>query len=964
LEELFVHKRPISKTATNILQKRYFQEGETKWEDIVDRVINHVIPNADKKQKETTRQMILETYFVPNSPCLVNSGKPNSGLAACFVVDFPDNIEGIYKTKLDFALIARKGGGCGTSLTKIRPEGARVAGSTHGYAGGGVKFANTISHDANALTQAGFRAMAIMFTESIYHPDIIKFIEAKHEEGKISNANISVVVDDAFMKAVENDEKYWTEFGGQKYTEYSAKAVFDLIVEGMWKNGEPGVLFKNRIDDSPYRYTGQEILATNPCSEQPLPANGMCNLGSLDLSKFYEKSKGFDWNKFDIAIRYGVRFLDSVIDVTGFPTKDIEAWSIENRAIGLGIMGYADLCLMSEVAYGSPEALNLLEQILSIVSEVATDESIKMGKELGVPKMCKKLPVPRRNITLTTVAPTGTISLISGCSSGIEPVFSEITIRNDKTGTYTFENDLGDKPYFRCAVSSNGAQEVTWEEHIDTLAAAQRHIDSGVSKCVEKGTLIPTNKGLMKIENFSNVFEDDKFENLKEHFNTSEGYRIDSHYKAGLKRATKVTFNNGATIVGASLSHKILTSDGWKRLSHLKPGDIAIGNPIVSHGEGHEPVYWEDNFRTNANRIKLPKTVTEDFAKFIGMITADGYTNLQSGYTGISCKDSEVEKTFIELCYGIFGVYPNIVIDKRNEVKSIYITSRTLAKGIEDLIGKGAYNKKVPEQILLGNEKEKLSYLAGITLDGYAIRDGLCVYGGMSENLARYIAELCRSFGYHQTYIGSKKVKGFGTEYYVVVGGFMQEKILCVESRKNRIPYEKDYFVYVSRETIESTHVSLNHPKYFALKNMRIYRKKQEYCWSKTAKELGWSTDILAYKVVKIEEVGIKEMFDIEVSDSHNYSVCGIVSHNTINFPTMTHRETIGKAVIKAWKDGCKGLAVYRNGSRSVEVLSPKNLQKDKCPVCGNELIEVDNKKKCVTCNKDTLIEKVIGAYD
>jgi ribonucleoside-diphosphate reductase alpha chain len=223
----------------NILRQRYFGEGETKWDDVVNRVIDYVIPEASETRKESTREMMLNGYFIPNSPCLVNAGKPGAGLAACFVVDFPDNIEGIYKTKLDFALIARKGGGCGTSLSKIRPEGAKVAGSTHGYAGGGVKFADTISHDADALTQSGFRAMAIMFTETAYQPDILKFITAKSEEGRISNANISVVVDDAFMNAVINDEKYWTEFEGTKYQEYRARDVFELIVEGMWKNGEP-----------------------------------------------------------------------------------------------------------------------------------------------------------------------------------------------------------------------------------------------------------------------------------------------------------------------------------------------------------------------------------------------------------------------------------------------------------------------------------------------------------------------------------------------------------------------------------------------------------------------------------------------------------------------------------------------------------------------------------------------------
>jgi len=326
--------------------------------------------------------------------------------------------------------------------------------------------------------------MAIMFTQSVYHPDILKFINAKAEEGKIANANISVTVDDAFMKAVVSDGKYWTRFKGKKYQEYRARDVFDMVIEGMWKNGEPGMLFYDRINDSPYKYAGEELIATNPCSEQPLSFNGSCNLGSIDLSKFLDKSNEFEWNKFEVAIRYAMRFLDAVVDRGQFPTPDITEWARTHRAVGLGIMGYADVLLMKEIAYGSPEAIKLLEDILLVMDTVSVDESEKMGREFGVPEKCQNLPSPRRNITTNTIAPTGTISLIAGCSSGIEPIFSEITVRNDKTGTYTFENDLAEKPYFRCAVSSNGAQEVTWQEHVETLAASQKYIQSGVSKTV------------------------------------------------------------------------------------------------------------------------------------------------------------------------------------------------------------------------------------------------------------------------------------------------------------------------------------------------------------------------------------------------------------------------------------------------------------------------------------------------
>lgn len=468
----------------NILKQRYFGDGETTWGDVVDRVVDYVLSDVEEEQREATRAMILNTYFVPNSPALVNAGKRGpGGLLACFVVDFPDTTEGIYKTKLDFAMIARKGGGCGISLEKIRPEGSKVAGNTHGYAGGGLKFADTISHDMDALSQSGFRSMAIMFVQNVYSPDIKKFIIAKTEEGKIENANMSVMVDDAFMMAVENDKTYWTEFNGIKYEEYRARDIFNMITEGMWKNGEPSFLFKDTINNnSPYKYSGQELTATNPCAEEPLPPNGSCNIGSLDLSKFLNKNNETDWEKLETAIRLGVRFLDVVIDKNSYPTKEIEQWAIENRSIAIGIMGYADMLLMKEIAYGSQKALDILEETMKFIYTIAEDESEKMGRELGVPIECKKLPKPRRNITLTTVAPTGSVSIFAGCSSGIEPIFSEIILRNDKTGTYTFENDLANKPYFRCAVSTNGSQEVTWEEHVKTLASAQKYNDSGTSK--------------------------------------------------------------------------------------------------------------------------------------------------------------------------------------------------------------------------------------------------------------------------------------------------------------------------------------------------------------------------------------------------------------------------------------------------------------------------------------------------
>lgn len=485
---LFPSVRAIDDIATNILQKRYFWPNESTWEDVAKRVTNWVLGQEAPDVQEMAYNMIANRYFVPNSPCLVNAGKKDGGLIACFVVDMLDSIEEIYRTKYEFALIARKGGGCGTDLSHLRPRGSSVKKSVHGFAGGPVAFGNTICGDMKALTQSGFREMAMMLCCSVYHPDILDFINAKATEGVMHTTNISVVVDNHFMNMVENNEQYTTSFtypdGTVQYGEtLSAKAVFDKIVDGAWRNGEPGLLFDDQINNSPYRYTEQKIFATNPCGEQPLPPNGCCNLGSIDLSKFIVDGN-FNYPLFSKAIDLSVLFLDSVISVNSFPTPEIEQWAHNNRPVGLGIMGLADLYLQLGLAYGSNEANSLLDNILSFMYKRAVAISEYLGKRSGVPVECRKLPTPRRNITVTTIAPTGTISLLAGCSNGIEPIFSELLTRQDKTGKYTITHPLHNEPHFRCAVSTNGGIEVTWQEHVQTQCVAQQNIDSGVSKTI------------------------------------------------------------------------------------------------------------------------------------------------------------------------------------------------------------------------------------------------------------------------------------------------------------------------------------------------------------------------------------------------------------------------------------------------------------------------------------------------
>jgi len=478
----FIFVSDMDKVGQNVLEKRYLKENEKTWDNIIVRVCDNVI-GQNNTDYQNIYKMLLYRYFIPNSPCLVNAGTTNGGLSACFVVDFTDSILGIYKTKLDFALIAKKGGGCGTTLSKIRPENSKVEGSTHGYAGGPIKFFDTICHDMKAMTQAGFREMAMMGTMSVYHPDIKKFIAAKTVEGKMHTTNISVVVDNNFMELVRSNGKYWTEFGNVKYDELLARDIFQMIVEGAWHNGEPGLVFDEYVNKSPYKETGQYIFATNPCGEQGLPPNGVCNLGSLDISKFFINGS-IDWELLEHAVRLSARFLDCVIDINKFPTDDIDKWAKDNRPVGIGVMGIADWFLKDNVVYGSKKSLSNLEELMLFIKEVAYDESEKLGELYGIPKECKKLKHPRRNITLLSIAPTGSISLLSGCSNGIEPVFSELTQRKDKTGEYEIFHSYYQQSHFRCAVSANGAKEVTWQEHILVQNSAQKYVDAGVSKTI------------------------------------------------------------------------------------------------------------------------------------------------------------------------------------------------------------------------------------------------------------------------------------------------------------------------------------------------------------------------------------------------------------------------------------------------------------------------------------------------
>ena len=455
-----------------LLKQRYYQPGEN-WEKLVDRVVNHVCQD-DEEFKETARYYIKNRIWLPNSPTLFNSGKKSGGLFACFVVGPDrDTLEHHVDVLGDISVVGKRGGGCGFTGTFIREEGASVAGSAHGYAYGPNAWALRVSDYLAMITQSGARSMALMYTLRSDHPDLDKFIDLKQtdDEKFAYNFNQSIMATDPWMQNAID----------RKNGEYNQ---LKRIAKNAWRNGDPGLLFHTTINENtPYSTCScNTIEASNPCGEVPLPSYGSCNLGSINLAhdEFFNENGSYNYAKLAEAAKALVRFLDNAGMQNIFPNEKFQKWYEDHRPIGVGVMGFADACLRQELTYGKQNSLSFLGAAMGVISSSAIQESEKLGKERGIPEHCGR--VGRRNITVMSIAPTGSIGFIAGCSHGIEPVFSPKYKRTDERGEeYLFEHPLKNEPYF---VSSIGENTPTWKEHIDVQSMSQAFVDSAVSKTI------------------------------------------------------------------------------------------------------------------------------------------------------------------------------------------------------------------------------------------------------------------------------------------------------------------------------------------------------------------------------------------------------------------------------------------------------------------------------------------------
>jgi ribonucleoside-diphosphate reductase alpha chain len=480
----------INPVAFSVIKERYLRkDAEGKPLETVKEMFYRVATEMARVEKDKKlryeytdkfSKILCNLDFLPNSPCLVSAGAKHKGTyLACYAYGIEDSLEDImavvYKTAKTFQL----GGGVGVSIAKLREQGAKIE-TTNGFSSGSVEFLKLFDTMCTVIKTGGFRRGALMCLNEYDHPDIEWFIRCKKDTKVLNNMNISVLTNDKFFDAIKKGEliDLISRKTKQPLMKMDANLLLEMMANNIWEHGEPGILFYDRMNkDNPTPHLG-DIRLTNPCSESNLRNNEACCLGSINLVNHMNEDKtDMDWDKLAITTKLAVRFLDNMLSASPYPSEEVSKETLSTRKIGLGVMGYADTLIYLKVKYSSKEAINWAGKIMSFINDVAIQESIDLGVEKGVYPECKPKYPQRRNAIVTVQAPTGTLSMIAGVSSGIEPNFYKSYTRPiTGIGEVTITHPLRESPYFEIAT------DITPEQHLNILAEFQKNIENSVSK--------------------------------------------------------------------------------------------------------------------------------------------------------------------------------------------------------------------------------------------------------------------------------------------------------------------------------------------------------------------------------------------------------------------------------------------------------------------------------------------------
>lgn len=921
-----------------------------------------------EKYREKWREKFLwalESGAIPGGRIVANAGagehKPATSLINCTVSGtISDDLDGIMLRLHEAALTLKAGCGIGYPFSSLRPKGARVSGAGANTSGP-LSFMDIFDSMCATISSAGGRRGAQMGTFDAGHPDIFDFIRAKRENGRLRHFNLSVLVPDRLLDAVKNGELWPLGFPGHPESDQtvSADELWRAIMRSTYDFSEPGVLFVDRINGENNNWFCEDIRATNPCGELPLPPNGSCLLGSVDLTRFVVDPLGpsarFDWERYREVVAVFTRMLDNVVDVANLPLPEQAEELWRKRRHGMGVLGVGSALALLGLRYGSPGSCEMVERWMASMALTGWHVALELAKEKGpAPIMEEVFPeyggrkgkhlhavsrymrriasvdpelvdglarVGARFTHHTAIAPTGTIAIAfaDNASNGIEPSFAHRYVRNltvagrktrQATTVYSAEARLwekmcGDSPYPERFVTAEG---VAPKEHVDVQAAAQKWVDSSVSKCVAEGTAVLTNFGILKIEDLGYASVPGEFgdpiSGLKVLDFNGDWQDVTAHYFAGEQETVKIYLSNGQLIEGSPV-HRLQDNFGrWKKLADLKVGDgIKSLSPSVDSLSGGETI--ESRYASLSASVAFPDRMSDELALWLGMWCANGSSNLNC----VSFCDSseEIIELWSSLSVDLFGKVSKPIKDKRNSVKSVTVNSKDLSTWLTNLSGRKAEGKFVPRQIMMGSKSEMLSFLRGISLDGYLHKNGTVLYDGKSKNLADGIFSICSYLGLFPRR-GSKRVSGYDySVHYVMVKGFQD----CIESHKNsEIVDDRRYLVQLP-ESWNDFHPDTKHPGYCSWRSIR--QRDQEWARPSTLDLCGFEADPNT-EILKVQEIeyGFAPLYDIEVKDSHSYLIDGVISHNTINVPSDISFEEFEDLYRYAHEKGLKGCATFR----------------------------------------------------